>query len=230
MMTVSRRWLVGLSLCALLTLPGVSRGHGCCGGNMMVMQQRMRQQLLQQQSLQLQNMVQKMSTQSTGELAQALQDPQDTSRFLAALVIGDRQLPLQDNLIQLLTDRNDLVRQAARSSLIQLSKNVKKKDAKGCCMGKDKAGSATAMKCMNGKGIGKNCMGKGNGAMKCSMMDKGMMGMSKGMGKGMMNMGRQGYPAVARGVDFGPAPGASSAAQNAAAKKWRAWFENHGQK
>jgi hypothetical protein len=58
------------------------------------------------------------------ELSEVLKSEQAEKRFAAALAIGEKRLPLTEELIGLLTDKNELVRQAARRSLILVSYNV----------------------------------------------------------------------------------------------------------
>lgn len=58
------------------------------------------------------------------ELCEMLKSDKAENRFAAALAVGEKRLPLTEELIGLLTDKNDLVRQAARRSLILVSYNV----------------------------------------------------------------------------------------------------------
>jgi HEAT repeat protein len=62
-----------------------------------------------------------MIDQSEAELKAALKGDNTEKRFMAAFVVGDRRLPWQKDLIPLLTDPNDPIRQAARRGLIILS-------------------------------------------------------------------------------------------------------------
>jgi phage shock protein E len=71
-----------------------------------------------------------------GELCDMLKSDKAEERFAAAIAIGEKGLPLTADLIQLLTDKSDPVRQAARRSLILTSyhlntmKNASKKGAR----------------------------------------------------------------------------------------------------
>jgi hypothetical protein len=58
---------------------------------------------------------------SEAELRAALKSKSEEERFVAAYVVGERRLRWPDDLIPLLKDKSDLVRQAARRSLIILS-------------------------------------------------------------------------------------------------------------
>ena len=58
---------------------------------------------------------------SEAELRAALQSKSDEERFVAAYVVGERRLRWPDDLIPLLKDKNDWVRQASRRSLVVLS-------------------------------------------------------------------------------------------------------------
>ena len=75
----------------------------------------------QQLELRLQRLYSAMIDQSEAELKAALKGDNAEKRFMAAFVVGDRRLPWQKDLIPLLTDANDPVRQAARRGLIILS-------------------------------------------------------------------------------------------------------------
>lgn len=69
-----------------------------------------------------------------GELCDMLKSDKAEERFAAALAIGEKGLPLTAELIGLLTDQNDPVRQAARRSLILTSYHLdamKKANKKG---------------------------------------------------------------------------------------------------
>ncbi len=55
------------------------------------------------------------------ELGEMLKSDKDEDRFTAALAIGVKTLPMTKELIGLLTDKSDSVRQASRRSLIILS-------------------------------------------------------------------------------------------------------------
>jgi HEAT repeat protein len=58
---------------------------------------------------------------SEDELRAALKSAVPANRFVAAYAVGERRLPWQDDLIPLLLDNDDAVRQAARRSLVILS-------------------------------------------------------------------------------------------------------------
>ena len=58
---------------------------------------------------------------SEDELRAALKSTVPVNRFVAAYAIGERRLLWQDDLIPLLLDNDDAVRQAARRSLVILS-------------------------------------------------------------------------------------------------------------
>jgi hypothetical protein len=141
MIPVSRRFLLGITaIIAALAFPG-SVAHGqCCmkksggmgmpGGMDQLMQQMLMQQqwLLTQQQLQnqsqanpLQQALQQVSNLDETGLKDALNNKQDSVRLAAALMAGEKSLPLQEELINLLSDPNDKVRQMARRSLIKLS-------------------------------------------------------------------------------------------------------------
>jgi len=69
-----------------------------------------------------------------GELCDMLKSDKADDRFAAALAIGEKRLPLTAELIGLLTDKSDPVRQAARRSLILTSYHLdamKKANKKG---------------------------------------------------------------------------------------------------
>lgn len=62
-----------------------------------------------------------MIDQSEAELKAALKGDNAERRFTAAFVVGDRRLPWHKDLIPLLADPQDVIRQAARRGLIILS-------------------------------------------------------------------------------------------------------------
>jgi hypothetical protein len=71
---------------------------------------------------------------SKDDLCGMLKSQKAEERFAAALAIGEKGLPLTSDLIQLLTDNSDPVRQAARRSLILTSYHLdamKKANKKG---------------------------------------------------------------------------------------------------
>src|SRR5262249_16291263 len=70
--------------------------------------------------------VTKLSRKTESQLKEALNDPKYEVRFAAAWLIGSKKLPLQQELIPLLTDNNQYVRQAARRSLVLLGYYAKK--------------------------------------------------------------------------------------------------------
>lgn len=86
------------------------------------MAQIQQQQLLfaMEQQRQLLQMLQVAMDSGEAELRNALQSPVGLNRFLAAYAIGPRNLFWQNDLIPLLNDREEMVRQAARRSLIIL--------------------------------------------------------------------------------------------------------------
>jgi hypothetical protein len=96
---------------------------------MQVMQMQMQMMQAQSQQMQMQQLVnsklvdlmQQMSNKDSGELKIALEDSQAETRWAAARTIGLKRLPLQDALIEHITDPSGEVRQAARGALIQLS-------------------------------------------------------------------------------------------------------------
>lgn len=79
-----------------------------------------RQQQAQQQQY-LQRLYLAMIDQSKEELRAALKSDATDKKFMAAYVVGDRRLPWHNDLITLLADASDPVRQAARRGLIILS-------------------------------------------------------------------------------------------------------------
>jgi hypothetical protein len=155
MTSLPRRTLLGLTVPALLlALTANGWGHGCCGGGMNpVMLQYMQMQLMQQYALlqqqtssttSFQRTISQLATQSESSLRMSLKDEDPLTRLSAAYVAGEKRLPLQADLIELLTDKNDAVRQAARLSLIKLSLTApESKDATGRTA---KKGTKTAKK------------------------------------------------------------------------------------
>jgi hypothetical protein len=146
MIPVSRRFSLGITAAiAILAFPfsaaqgqccmnkggGMSMGMGMPQGMGQLMQQLLMQQqlLLSQQKLPyqqpqanpLQQALQQVANLDEIGLKDALKDKRETVRYAAVLKIGEKDLPLQDELIDLLTDPNDAVRQMARRSLIKLS-------------------------------------------------------------------------------------------------------------
>lgn len=99
----------------------------------LLQQQLLQQQLSQQSQLQQSGLLplgspaysqatfQQISTQNETGLQASLKDPRSQVRRLAAQAIGKKGLPLQDDLISLLTDPARSVRQAARHSLVKLA-------------------------------------------------------------------------------------------------------------
>jgi rhodanese-related sulfurtransferase len=80
------------------------------------------------------NMTMECCKKDKGELCDMLKSDKAEERFSAALAIGEKGLPLTGELISLLTDKSDPVRQAARRSLILTSYHVdamKKANKKG---------------------------------------------------------------------------------------------------
>jgi len=123
---------LGLTAPALLfALAPNSWSHGCCCGGMSpAMLQYMQLQLMQQQyplqqqtssTANFQKAINQLATQSDSSVREAMKDDELLTRLSAAYVTGEKRLPLQDDLIKLLTDKNDAVRQVARLSLIKLS-------------------------------------------------------------------------------------------------------------
>jgi hypothetical protein len=123
---------------------------------------------------QLQGLVQQTASLSEEKLKTSLTDNQPEVRWAAALVVGERQVYLQDDLIKRLTDADGYVRQAARRSLILLSAARRQELAS-------------------------------SQATQASQRSK----------------------TTARGVDFGPAPYASTSAQARAARQWQAWWDKN---
>jgi hypothetical protein len=71
-----------------------------------------------------------------------MKDSDVVTRLSAAYVAGEKRVPLQADLIALLTDKNDAVRQVARLSLIKLSMSAPppktvKKGTQPACRGMD---------------------------------------------------------------------------------------------
>src|SRR5579871_888970 len=112
--------------------------HGGTGGpGASVLQMLMQEQLLQQQQLLLQvqqqqmlqakvleKQVRELAGQGPEALKSAFKAPQAEKRWAAALVSGEYEPALTEELIALLTDDNPFVRQAARQSLVRLSSRV----------------------------------------------------------------------------------------------------------
>ncbi len=91
---------------------------------MLLQQQMLQQRVLQQQDLQLKQLDREIRELSAGGIPvvkTALTSLRAESRWAAARVVGLQDLPLREELIQLLTDSNAHVRQAAREGLIGLS-------------------------------------------------------------------------------------------------------------
>ena len=96
---------------------------------MQMMQMQMQVMQAQSQQMQMQKLVnskmvdlmQQMSNKDSSELKISLEDPQPEIRWAAARTIGMKRLPLQEALIEHVTDPSGEVRQAARGALIQLS-------------------------------------------------------------------------------------------------------------
>jgi hypothetical protein len=70
---------------------------------------------------QLESLVKQVSSKSASEIKDLLQSNKPEMRFAAAVVVGDKALPLADYLVELLNDKDVLVRQAARRSLVVMS-------------------------------------------------------------------------------------------------------------
>jgi phage shock protein E len=82
----------------------------------------------------LRKMTMECCTKDKGELCDMLRSEKPEERFSAALAIGEKGLPLTAELIGLLTDKSDPVRQAARRSLMLTSYHLdamKKANKKG---------------------------------------------------------------------------------------------------
>jgi hypothetical protein len=100
-----------------------------------LLQQQQQLQLIQQQMLQkkrLNELTRELAGKGPEDLKKALRDPRPEMRWLAALVVGKQAIPLSRELIELLTDDHPQVRQAARQSLVRLSKitQTKSRDLK----------------------------------------------------------------------------------------------------
>jgi hypothetical protein len=108
-----------------------SSGSGLSLSDLM-MQQQLTQAAFQQK--QLEANIRTMSGKDDATLREALQDDSPAVRFAAAYAVGEKRLPYTKELIQLLSDKTPMVRQAARRSLVLLSYEVdvvKKSNAKG---------------------------------------------------------------------------------------------------
>ncbi len=84
-------------------------------------QQRLIAEVQKQQQEQLVKLLRSAIDASEDELRTALKSPIVAIRFAAAYAVGERRLFWQDDLIPLLTDKDDAVRQATRRSLVILS-------------------------------------------------------------------------------------------------------------
>lgn len=94
-----------------------------------MMQQQLVMQQVQQQMLQkkqLDDLTRELTGKGPDDIKKALRDPRVEMRWLASLVVGEKGLPLSRELMELLTDDNAHVRQAARRSLVSLSKIAQK--------------------------------------------------------------------------------------------------------
>jgi hypothetical protein len=115
------------------------------GNNPRISQGLLQQQLLQQQQLLMLQQIQQQQQLQTAQLDRqmrdladkgpevlktALRDPNPDVRLVAALTIGKYGPDLTNELIELLTDDNSSVRQAARRGLVRLSTSVKTDDGK----------------------------------------------------------------------------------------------------
>src|SRR5262249_5199677 len=77
----------------------------------------------QAQWLQLQDkLVREMWPEGADDLKTRLADDQPMIRWIAAQVVAQRRLPLESELIELLTDPSAEVREAARQGLVRLSR------------------------------------------------------------------------------------------------------------
>ncbi len=94
----------------------------------MLMQQIQRQQLMQ--TVQLDRQMREMVRQGPEAIKDALHGSSAEKRALAALVVGKYGPALTDDLIQLLTDDQAFVRQAARRGLVQLNTSTVTRDGK----------------------------------------------------------------------------------------------------
>jgi hypothetical protein len=105
--------------------------------------QLMQQYSLQQQTsstLTFQKAISQLATQSESSLRAAMKDDDVLTRLSSAYVTGEKRMRLQADLIKLLTDKNDAVRQVARLSLIKLSMTARSSTRKGtqtACSGID---------------------------------------------------------------------------------------------
>jgi hypothetical protein len=99
-------------------------GMGMCGmgGRPMNMQQSQQQQA---QNVAFQNQLRRLAKQSKTNLQEAFKNDEPEVRAAAAWLAGDRRLTLQGDLIGLLTDPSELVRQSSRRSLVLLSMPAK---------------------------------------------------------------------------------------------------------
>jgi len=142
---MSRRWQSALLIIALCAAgPSADRARAQCsrgggfnpGGSpgtlrQTLLQQRQlqqQQQLLQQvqqqqlsQTVQQDRQMRELADKGPDALKAALHDPKPEKRLLAALTVGKHGPPLTDELIELLTDSNSQVRQAARHSLVRIN-------------------------------------------------------------------------------------------------------------
>ena len=88
---------------------------------LLLQQQVVLQNLIQRQQNVMQDLIRRLSNEDEPAVKEALRSKQTPLRLAAAVVVGQKSLPLQNDLIRLLEDRNDAVRQAARRGLVQLS-------------------------------------------------------------------------------------------------------------
>jgi hypothetical protein len=102
---------------------GMNQGMGCCMGGMRTNMEHLLQQ--QAQNVTFQKQLKRLAKQSKTSLPGYFQDSEPEVRAAAAWVAGDRRLALQSDLIGLLTDSSELVRQSARRSLVLLSMPTK---------------------------------------------------------------------------------------------------------
>jgi len=86
-----------------------------------VLREQFEQQQRQLQQQQLLALLRTAIDASEDELRADLKSPAAVNRFLAAYAVGERRLFWQDDLIPLLKDNDDAVRQSARRSLVILS-------------------------------------------------------------------------------------------------------------
>jgi hypothetical protein len=122
--------------------------------------QYMQLQLMQQYALQqqtssatdFQKSLVQLATQSDSSLRESIKDAEVLTRLSAASVTGEKRAPLQADLIGLLTDKNDAVRQVARLSLIKLSMTAPPpKAAKASAVDVPGNGFRTAADCQSGR-------------------------------------------------------------------------------